>query len=139
MKLWDNYKKRLEAANNADLPKPDFPTNPFNDNKEMKRAPSEPKDESTRLLCVCLSSRNLNPNCFNIANGCISGCRKRPPSDTRHSMCIFEKTTAWIAISGRGARWNPRALNAIARATSSFGSVTLRQLLLLDVNRAGEL
>ena len=96
--IWNKFKK-LKDAYDADttgtLDKPDYPLNPFNENKPMRRAPSAvgaKQLESQRLYCACLWSCCLQEG-SNVGSTCISKCRKREEGDTRHAMALAGDST----------------------------------------------
>ena len=91
-KSWDAFKSARDVARNQGNTDPPFPLNPFNENREMRQAPNEPKKnqlETPRLLCTCVNNKNLNLHDVNsVNNGCIAKCRKRDKNDTRHAMVL---------------------------------------------------
>ena len=90
MRIWNGFVQAREATNNAGEPPPSWPTNPYKNNKEMKRAPSKPSSktlESPRLLCTCLHAFRLN-EFSDVENTCISQCRQIDDDDDRHLMLV---------------------------------------------------
>ena len=113
-KIWDAFKSARDVARNQGNADPPFPLNPFNENREMRRAPNEPKKnrlETPRLLCTCVNNKNLNPHDVNsVNNGCIAKCRKRDKNDTRHAMVLASDESLevykWEVQAGQPRRSN---------------------------------
>ena len=100
VKIWARFLEEVDISTNASHLKPDWPSNPFNGNKPMKRAPTEPKGnkiQSQRVLCTCASNQNINQNGPDELNGCISKCRIRSdPNDQRHMMHLPSDPTLGV-------------------------------------------
>ena len=96
--IWNKFRKLKEAYDNdttGTLTKPDYPLNPYNGNKAMKRAPSAitaKQLESQRHYCACLWSNCLQEG-TDVGSGCISKCRKRGEGDSRHAMALASDST----------------------------------------------
>jgi hypothetical protein len=87
--LWDKFDKDRTKAINVGLAPPQFPTNPFKNNSEIKRKPPKPTVktyEQPRLLCRCLDSSCIRGT--KVGNTCIAKCCIQEPGDVEHAMFL---------------------------------------------------